>query len=468
MRAFAYIRVSKEREGGISPAIQLDEITRYCEAKGWTVAEVFRDLDMSASRMGADKRPALQEMLRRAEDGECDVVVFYAVDRLARRMEDHYAILASLRDAGVAVDSVGQPYDGSPEGSLMWDLSAALAAYGARQHGRRIRDSHRKLKAAGRYSGGHPPYGFRRIVPGPGLEPDPDEAPTVLRMFDWVERGWTVTAIARHLNQEGVPTRTGKPWLASVVYRIVHRPEYAGGRMCEGRLVTGGNIAALIPPERWRKVQTMLGTVHPFGSGRNGDGPIPTRIIRCGSCGHSLRVHYRSGELVQLRCWATRDGACERGVSIYAHLLERELQKRIIRKLRGLKADPPPSASVEVDLERADDEIAAARVALERLAVGYADGIMEAGEYQDARRALVGRLERAQAKRARQTARVEKAASTEALRHLWSDLGQIAEHPEILSALPDRQRRELYEALLERVVVYPHGTEPRIHAVFRW
>ena len=75
-RAFLYVRVSKEREDGVSPEIQESEARAYCERKGWVIIEVFRDLDLSASRLPPERRPALQEMLRRAEDGECDVVVF--------------------------------------------------------------------------------------------------------------------------------------------------------------------------------------------------------------------------------------------------------------------------------------------------------------------------------------------------------------------------------------------------------
>ncbi len=100
--------------------------------------------------------------------------------------------------------------------------------------------------------------------------------------------------------------------------------------------------------------------------------------------------------------------------------------------------------------------------------MGYADGLMEAAEYQDARQALLRRLERARGEREKRRAQVERSARTEALSALWEDLGQIAAHPEILTALPDRQRRELYEALIERVVVHPGGDGARVVVTYRW
>jgi len=468
-RAFLYVRVSKEREDGVSPEIQESEARAYCERKGWVIIEVFRDLDLSASRLPPERRPALQEMLRRAEDGECDVVVFYAIDRLARRMEDHYAIIASLRESGVTVDAVGTPYQDTPEGAFMWDLTAALAALEARRLGKRIRDSHKTLRAKGRYPGGHPPYGMRRVVPGPGLEPDPVEAPWLIRMHEWYQQGWSCPRIARELNALGAPTRRGGKWLGSVVSRVLRQPMTAGGRLLDGVLVTGGNIRPVIDEETWRRSQARAtGDASRFRAGKTSRGPIPTRITRCGSCGRTLRVHYRTGDSVQLRCYAQADGACPYAVTIYAHVLERLLQQAIIAKLRRMKATPPQSKSVNADMAAIDREVEAAKAGLERLALAYADGAMGREEYQGARQKLLERLERARARQERQSTQAQNAALLEGIRALWGDLEMIGRHPELLTELPEAERRDLYQLLVERVTVFPVSRKPRIQVQFRW
>ena len=92
-RAFAYVRVSKLGEESISPEIQRDEIERYAQAKGWTVTEYFQDLDVSGRAWDRKKRRALDDLMTRALAGECDVVLFYRIDRLSREEADFHPMV---------------------------------------------------------------------------------------------------------------------------------------------------------------------------------------------------------------------------------------------------------------------------------------------------------------------------------------------------------------------------------------
>ena len=47
MRAVGIIRVSKLADGAASPAAQRDRIEAHCEAQGWTLIDVFEELDVS-------------------------------------------------------------------------------------------------------------------------------------------------------------------------------------------------------------------------------------------------------------------------------------------------------------------------------------------------------------------------------------------------------------------------------------
>ena len=233
MKTFAYIRVSKERDDMISPEIQRDEIQRYCAQKGWTVADWFQDLDLSG-RLGPEERPALQELLRRAQDGECEAVVFYRIDRLSREPAHHYAILTSLREAGVRVDSVGLPADDTPEGAFMWDLSAALAKLESLRLGKRLRDMHRRLAAQGRWNGGLVPYGWRHVKDEQGtrLVLDPEEAHWRRWIHEHYQQGWSCRRIARYLNEHGVATRRpGGLWSDGSVWQTLRSSYQVGARL---------------------------------------------------------------------------------------------------------------------------------------------------------------------------------------------------------------------------------------------
>ncbi len=54
------------------------------------------------------------------------------------------------------------------------------------------------------------------------------EAKIVTRMFEMVSGGTSCFKIARTLNAESVPTKSGKKWEARTVSRIVRNPAYMG------------------------------------------------------------------------------------------------------------------------------------------------------------------------------------------------------------------------------------------------
>ena len=65
-----------------------------------------------------------------------------------------------------------------------------------------------------------------------------EEAHIVRLLFEWDAAGWIYHAIADELNERGVPTRSGAPWSARMVRRLLkHRP-YTGrnryGMRCPG------------------------------------------------------------------------------------------------------------------------------------------------------------------------------------------------------------------------------------------
>jgi DNA invertase Pin-like site-specific DNA recombinase len=105
----------------------------------------------------------------------------------------------------------------------------------------------------GRHLGGRPPYGYMLVDAGPHpnrvhaswgrrlhrLEPDPATAPHVRWIFAQRLAGRSVAAIARELNDTGVPCpsgvdrlrnphRSGESWMVTTVAAILANPRYTG------------------------------------------------------------------------------------------------------------------------------------------------------------------------------------------------------------------------------------------------
>lgn len=467
-RAFGYVRVSELREASISPGIQRDEITAFCERKGWTIAGWFEDIDVSGRAASRHKRRGLDALLDAALAGGCEVVVFYRIDRLSREEADFHAILATLTRAGIHCDSVGNPNDGSPESGLIWSISAALAKYESVKLGSRIRDSHRRLAKTGRFHGGEPPYGYRRRSDGgPGLEPEPTEAAHRTRMHEWYQvRGWSLHRIARELNATGVPTKRGGTWSQGQVSSALFSPYQAGARLdADGELVTDGNVAAIIPMETYRRTLAVRGarTGLGFQGGRTSAVALSGRIVRCGTCGRPLyTVHRANG--VALRCEAVSTGRCPRGVDIKAELLEAAAERLLFQRLRSREAPEMPGKRL-TSVPPPDGAADAAADALVRLAMAYAEGAMGREEYEGARRRLQAKAERAERERQRAAAGVERESRHEGVEAVWADLRAVT--PEAWRSLGVEVRRDLYELLAERVTVHPRGHRRRVVVTWR-
>ena len=82
-RAAIYCRISDDREGGaLGVKRQEDDCRALAERRGWPVAEVFVDNDVSA--YNGHVRPAYRRMLDAMKAGEVDAVVVWHLDRLHR------------------------------------------------------------------------------------------------------------------------------------------------------------------------------------------------------------------------------------------------------------------------------------------------------------------------------------------------------------------------------------------------
>jgi site-specific DNA recombinase len=95
----------------------------------------------------------------------------------------------------------------------------------AAEHYRRVisektRDALARLRASGRRVSGRLPYGFRLAADGRTLEPNPEEQ-AALAAIRRLACGRTVRALSRELAKRGIMTRTGRPFEAKTLWRLV-------------------------------------------------------------------------------------------------------------------------------------------------------------------------------------------------------------------------------------------------------
>ena len=203
--------------------------------EGYHVVEVKEEI-ASGERIAF--RPKMMELLREVENGEYDAVLCMDLDRLARgNMQEQAMILDTFRPTGKKITPPRKVYDLDDE--IDEELSE-IQAFFARKEFKIIT---RRLKAGrwasikeGNWIFGSAPYGYRIVKDDKGytLEPHPDEAPILQKIFEWYtdpDNPIGSNRIAARLNEMGVPSRTGKKWTPYVIVKILQNVMVYAGRI---------------------------------------------------------------------------------------------------------------------------------------------------------------------------------------------------------------------------------------------
>jgi site-specific DNA recombinase len=160
-------------------------------------------------------RPGYQAMLEGARDGGFDIVLAEALDRLSRDQEDVAGLYKRLRFAGVRLITLAE----GEISELHIGLKGTMNALFLKDLADKTRRGLRGRVAAGKSAGGIA-YGYKvvRSVDAHGEAMrgdraiDEAEAVAVRRIFQMFADGSSPTAIAKHLNQEGISGPGGNAW----------------------------------------------------------------------------------------------------------------------------------------------------------------------------------------------------------------------------------------------------------------
>ena len=286
MRAVLYSRFSSDLQSAASIPDQERICRQRAERESWIIVATFSDAALSGA---TTLRPGYQALLARLRQGDIDIILAESLDRISRDQEHIAAFYKQATFAGARIITLA-------EGEVS-DLHVGLkGAMGAIYLKDLAAKTHRGLAgrvARGR-SVGAAPYGYRIVhrlkadgEPDRGLrEIVPEQAAIVRRIFTEYLAGKSPRAIARALNQDGIPGPTGGIWFDTVIRGrparhdgLLRNPLYAG-RLVWNRLASSkdpisgqrvrrpNDVAALvereapdlaiIDPAVWRSVQDRL------------------------------------------------------------------------------------------------------------------------------------------------------------------------------------------------------------------
>jgi DNA invertase Pin-like site-specific DNA recombinase len=144
-RAAIYVRVSTVEQ---ETDLQEHELQEYCERRGWSFV-VYRDRGQSGAK---NDRPALTAMMNDLRRRKIDVVVVWALDRLARSLKQLLGIAEECRAVGIDLVSLRQNVDTTlPAGRLTFQVLGAVAEFEREMLRERVKAGMAQAKRAGKH-----------------------------------------------------------------------------------------------------------------------------------------------------------------------------------------------------------------------------------------------------------------------------------------------------------------------------
>ena len=224
------------------------------------------------------ERPGLERIRDLAAEGQIQVVLAYAPDRLSRKYAYQILLIEELARHGVETRFVKAPQSATAEDQLLVQFQGMIAEYERAQILERSRRGKRYRARSGEVSVlSGAPYGYRYIRKTDetlaSYRVIDVEARVVQRVYEmYTVDGLSMGEIARRLNAEGVATRKQSArWERSVVWAMLRNPAYRGaaafgktritGRMRitralrrRGAIVSSNSIGHERPREEWIEI----------------------------------------------------------------------------------------------------------------------------------------------------------------------------------------------------------------------
>jgi len=322
-RLAVYARVSSDDQaerGTIEN--QLEFARKYADLHQLEVVKWYKD-DGVTGTIPLEARPAGQELLEDAKNGQIDLLLIYRLDRLGRSARIILNAVHELEGHGVKIRSMTEPFDtGDPSGRFLLTILAGVADLERETILERMWYGANRAARTGKWLGGIVPYGY--LVDAEGFleinedllpHSDMSEAGVVRLIFHMLaNQGHSCIKVADYLNALGVPpsyTKDGRMvkrgkrqektagiWRPSRIRGIITNTTYKGvhlygKRSSKKRELIEREVPAIVDVETWEKAQLVLRD-NQIEAMRNAKNRYLLRgLMKCQCCGLTyVGIHY--------------------------------------------------------------------------------------------------------------------------------------------------------------------------------
>lgn len=229
-RVAAYARVSSGKDAMLhSLSAQISYYNSYIGKRGdWKFAGIYADEAITGTK---DARPEFQRLLEDCRSKKIDMVITKSITRFARNTVTLLKAVRELKLLGIDVYFEKENIHSlSADGEFMLTILASYAQEESRSVSENLKWRIRKMFAKGRPNAGNM-FGYK-LFDGT-LYVIPEEAEIVKTIFSDYLSGMGFYAIAKKLNDAGIPTRSGAVWDKSTIQKMLRNEKYSGDMLLQ-------------------------------------------------------------------------------------------------------------------------------------------------------------------------------------------------------------------------------------------
>ena len=262
--AIVYARFSSNNQREESIHAQLRACHDYANKNNISILEEYTDEALSGT---SDDRPSFLQMFRDVSNGKikADLLLVHKLDRFARNRLDSAIYKQKLLDKGTKLIAVEHPLTDSPEDSLLEGLLESMNEFYSKNLSRETKKGLRENFHNGKHWAGIPPLGYDVNDEGQYIINE-KEAEIVRMVFKMVKDGQTYRGIAEHMKSLGIKSKKNHNFNGASIHDLLKNTKYCGtlitGKFTKDKVKNiierQGAIPAIIEPEIWKEMQSML------------------------------------------------------------------------------------------------------------------------------------------------------------------------------------------------------------------
>lgn len=240
IRVAAYARVSTTQdEQKNSFEAQKDYYEKLIKNNPeWEFAGIYADRGVTGT--SCEKREGFMNMLQDCREGKIQMILTKSVSRFARNTVDSLKTIRELKSLGVGVQFEKENiFTLDSKGEFLISIMSSLSQEESRSISENVRWGMRKREADGKYSVNYSQFlGYDRGKDGKFVI-NPEQAAVVKAIFRLFLSGYSGTAIASKLTENGIQTGTGgERWHARTVMDKIQNESYKGDKLLQKTYTT--------------------------------------------------------------------------------------------------------------------------------------------------------------------------------------------------------------------------------------